>query len=122
MGNYAYHCTMYSSELIKGTLKVIILKLLADGNRMYGYELSQKVTELTAGKIELKEGALYPILHKLEADGLVTVVEESFGKRIRKYYSLTGSGKNETNERVEEILDFIKTIESIMKPRTVLGI
>ena len=113
---------MYSSELIKGTLKVIILKLLADGNRMYGYELSQKVTELTVGKIELKEGALYPILHKLEADGLVTVVEESFGKRIRKYYSLTGSGKNETNERVEEILDFIKTIESIMKPRTVLGI
>jgi len=60
---------MYSSELIKGTLKTIILKLLSEEKRMYGYEITQKVKELTGGKIQLTEGALYPTLHALEAQG-----------------------------------------------------
>ena len=64
-----YICTMYSSELIKGTLKTIILKLLSDSDKMYGYEITQKVKELTGGKIQLTEGALYPTLHAMEAQG-----------------------------------------------------
>jgi hypothetical protein len=64
---------MYSSELIKGTLKTIILKLLVENKRMYGYEITAKVKELTADKIQLTEGALYPTLHALEADGLLAI-------------------------------------------------
>ena len=86
---------IYSSELIKGTLKTIILKLLKDNKRMYGYEITQTVKELTAGKIQLTEGALYPSLHALEADGLLTTETEYIGKRVRKYYSLSQQGKIE---------------------------
>ena len=57
---------MYSSELIKGTLKTIILKLLKEQGKMYGYEITNKVKDLTQGKIQITEGALYPTLHALE--------------------------------------------------------
>ena len=113
-----YLCIMYSSELIKGTLKTIILKLLTERQEMYGYEISKVVEELTNGKIQITEGALYPILHKLEADGLVVTREVNIGKRVRKYYSVTPSGKNETTEKIHELLDFVRTIELLLKPST----
>ena len=61
-----YRNTMYSKELVKGTISVIILKLLKDNLRMYGYQITQKVVELSSSKIRFKEGSLYPALHKLK--------------------------------------------------------
>src|ERR1700754_1024927 len=98
---------IYSSELIKGTLKTIILKLLADNKKMYGYEITQKVKDLTDGRILITEGALYPTLHTLEADKLVTIETEYIGKRIRKYYSLSPAGKAHTREKVKELVSFM---------------
>ncbi len=110
---------LYSSELIKGTLKTIVLKLLA-GNRMYGYEITQRVKELTFDKIQITEGALYPTLHALEAEGLVTVESEYIGKRVRKYYSLSQEGKTRTVEKVNEFADFINTMKFLLDlPQTV---
>ncbi len=56
---------MNTTELLKGTLSTIILKMLADNGKMYGYEITQKVKELSDNKILVKEGSLYPALHKL---------------------------------------------------------
>ena len=56
-----YYCSMYSKELLKGTIDTIILNLLANNDKMYGYEISQRVKEQTDGKILLKDGSLYPI-------------------------------------------------------------
>jgi transcriptional regulator len=81
------------SELIKGTLSLLILSLL-ERRAMYGYELAATVKEETQGAFEWKAGSLYPSLHKLEEDGLVRA--EWQGKpegRQRKYYHLTESGK-----------------------------
>ena len=61
---------MHSPELLKGTLQTILLKVLKDHGKMYGYEITQRVKELSDGRILLTEGALYPSLHKLEAEGL----------------------------------------------------
>ena len=94
-----YICPMYSSELIKGTLKTIILNLLRDNGRMYGYEITQKVKELTDSKIQITEGALYPTLHSLEKNGELDTEKEFFGKRVRKYYSLTEQGKETANQK-----------------------
>lgn len=114
-----YTIMIYSSELIKGTLKTIVLKLLADNKKMYGYEITQKVKELTFDKIQITEGALYPTLHALEADGLVTTETEFIGKRVRKYYSLSPSGKNKTKEKVSELADFMDTMKFLLdiKPK-----
>lgn len=105
---------IYSSELLKGTLKTIVLKLLADNKKMYGYEITQRVKELTFDKIQITEGALYPTLHALEADGLVTTESEFIGKRVRKYYSLSPSGKTKTQEKVSELADFMNTMKFLL--------
>jgi DNA-binding PadR family transcriptional regulator len=109
---------IYSSELIKGTLKTIVLKLLADNKKMYGYEITQKVKELTGDKIQITEGALYPTLHALEADGLVSTESEFIGKRVRKYYKLSTSGKLKTNEKVSELVDFMNTMKFLLDIKT----
>ena len=107
---------MYSKELLKGTLTAIILKLLAEDERMYGYEISQRVKELTDGKIHLKDGSLYPALQKMTADGLLSFKEEYIGKRVRKYYYLTDKGQQEKIAYLEELKDFMKTMNKIVFP------
>ncbi len=109
---------IYSSELIKGTLKTIVLKLLEDNNRMYGYEITQRVKELTKDRIQITEGALYPTLHVLEQDGLVTTELEYNGKRARKYYSLSAEGKSMTKEKVNELADFMETMKFLLDIKT----
>ena len=97
---------MVSNDLLKGTLKTIVLSLLEEKGRMYGYEITQEVERLTKGKIQLTWGALYPTLHKLEADHLITAEEVSIGKRVRKYYTLTESGSNTAKQKVQEFVGF----------------
>ncbi len=112
---YIYH--MKSTELIKGTLGTIILKLLADNDKMYGYEIAQRVKEISNNKILIKEGSLYPALHKLLKDGLVEVETINIGKRLRKYYRLTPQGKVEKQAMFDELEDFLQTIQHIIFPQ-----
>lgn len=107
---------MVQNSLIKGTLNPIILKLLSEQGRMYGYEITQRVKELSEGKIELTFGALYPILHKLEQDGIVKTESEVINNRNRIYYSLTDSGKNTAKERIAELEEFINTLKVLLQP------
>ena len=67
----------------------------------------------------VKEGSLYPALHKLEADGLIISEEVFIGKRARKYYTLTKPGKNAAKEAVDELLDFLKTIHTLVTTQPV---
>lgn len=105
---------MYSSELIKGTLKTLVLNLLSKHDRMYGYEITQHVKEQTDDKIQLTEGALYPLLHRLEADGLLTTEKVSIGKRVRKYYKLTKSGEQTATALSDEFKQFTKTMNKLL--------
>lgn len=106
---------MHSPELLKGTLQTILLKVLKDHGKMYGYEITQRVKELSDGRILLTEGALYPTLHKLESEGLLKTETMMMGKRVRKYYSLTSEGKNLVKERVIEFLEFIRTMGNVLQ-------
>jgi len=112
-----YIYTMYSKELLKGTLSVIVLNILAENGRMYGYEIFQKVKELSDGKILLKDGSLYPALQKMKKEGLLICEEEYIGKRIRKYYRLTTKGKERKTEYFEELIDFMETINKVINPQ-----
>lgn len=82
---------------------------------MYGYEITQRVKELSDGRIALTEGALYPALHKLEAEGILKTEVVSIGKRVRKYYLLTSEGKAMAKDRVAEFLDFVSTMGSVLQ-------
>jgi DNA-binding PadR family transcriptional regulator len=105
---------MFSKELLKGVIETIILKLLSENEMMYGYEITQKVKEITRNKISISEGALYSTLHKLEALGWVNTNEIANGKRIRKYYFLTKSGTISAQNKIAEMGEFIETINNLM--------
>ena len=92
----------FSPDLIKGTVVPMILKLLSERS-MYGYEIIQVVNQRTDNAFQWKEGTLYPWLHRLEGDGLIS------GKwaagpsgRQRKYYRLTASGREMLEAKVAE--------------------
>lgn len=112
---------MNGSPLLKGTLQTIILKLLEDQNRMYGYEITQKVKEVTAGEIVLTQGALYPALHKLEADGLLETDTEIVDNRVRKYYKLTEEGEKDVVNKIKEAQEFIQQLQAILNLKLKLG-
>ncbi len=112
---------MNGSPLLKGTLQTIILKLLEDNNRMYGYEITQKVKEVTAGEVVLTQGALYPALHKLEADGLLETDTEIVDNRVRKYYKLTEEGEKDVVNKIKEAQEFINQLQSILNLKLKLG-
>ncbi len=107
---------MVSKELLKGSLKSIILKLLSDNGKMYGYELTQKMEELSEGKIKFTVGALYPILHKLENDGVVITESEIINNRVRIYYKLTQTGESTAQEKINELKEFIDTLGLLINP------
>ncbi|MEE1898727.1 PadR family transcriptional regulator [Flavobacterium rakeshii] len=110
---------MYSKELTKGTLQPIILKLLHDKGKMYGYEITQTVKDITRGKIDISEGALYPILHKLEAEGILETEKMYIGKRVRKYYQVTSTGIKAAQQVTDELNNFISTLSIIFKEKEV---
>ena len=103
-----------NTQLFKGSLTSIILKLLSEKDKMYGYEITKKVKELTNGSLSFTEGALYPSLHKLEAEGLLSVSVEHFENRQRKYYSLTKNGKKEMKIRISAFQDFLSQMQSVL--------
>ena len=65
-----YKTAMLTKDLVAASSKPLLLSILA-GGESYGYEIIQKVRELSGGHIEWSDGMLYPVLHRLERDGLI---------------------------------------------------
>jgi len=105
---------MLPTDLIKGSLKTIVLKLLKENGRMYGYEITRRVEEMTQGKIKLTYGALYPVLHKLESEGVLVTESENFNNRIRIYYLLTNEGHSVVADKIRELNEFIESLQKII--------
>ncbi|KPK94079.1 hypothetical protein AMJ80_05590 [bacterium SM23_31] len=81
------------SNLSKNCNEALILAILSE-EKKHGYQIALEVEERSGGMFKFNHGTLYPILHKLEKDGLVTGTwEEESIKRKRKYYSLSNKGK-----------------------------
>ncbi|MFB9051966.1 PadR family transcriptional regulator [Formosa undariae] len=110
---------MANSNLYKGSLSTVILKLLKETDRMYGYEITQKVKALTNGELSITEGALYPALHKLEAEGFLEVELVKVDNRFRKYYRLTESGSKETTLKLSELERYIQTMQQLVNPKLI---
>jgi len=105
-----------STDLLKGSLKTIILKILKEHGPMYGYQLTQVVEQQSQGKIVLTFGALYPVLHKLENEGVLDTARELINNRVRVYYALTPKGHSLVAEKIKELNDFIDSLQLIVKP------
>ncbi len=99
----------YERQMKKGVLDMIVLKLLASEAK-YGYQIIQEMKEKSGEIFLLKDGTLYPILYRLEDDGLVTGKwSEAEGRQVaRKYYKITAAG----SEALQEIEAVWKRISS----------
>jgi PadR family transcriptional regulator len=86
---------MVSKALIAASTKPMILSILA-GGESYGYQIIQSVKRVSGGTLAWSDGMLYPVLHRLEKDGLIRshwILSEK-GRR-RKYYRITDPGREE---------------------------
>ncbi len=82
-----------SEEIKRGTVELLILTILQDQN-MYGYQLSQELTNRNNGLYTLQESSMYPTLYRLVEKELISDRQEKVGKRrVRVYYHLEEAGK-----------------------------
>jgi len=103
------------SELIKGTLALVILSLLSREPK-YGYQIASTVARETDGDFDWKAGSLYPSLHKLEKTGLIRGEwhGEPEGRR-RKYYYLTEAGKKTLEEKTAAWNSITRAVNRILE-------
>ncbi|NLX07582.1 MAG: PadR family transcriptional regulator [Phycisphaerae bacterium] len=98
-----------------GTLETLILEVLSRGAN-YGYQIAQTIVAESGGYFDLKEGSLYPALHRLERQGLLTAFwEETREGRRRKFYRLTPAGQGELSERRREWSRFSAGVNGILR-------
>ena len=104
---------MATNKYIKGFLEDIVLHLIHEKGEMYGYEITKKVQEISNGTISVTEGALYPVLHKLENNGLLSSDFKKENGRMRKYYSLTQNGEKDSMASIRDVHDFLAGLNSV---------
>jgi PadR family transcriptional regulator PadR len=86
---------MSSNTLVAASTKPIILALLLSGET-YGYQILKRVRQLSGGKMKWSSAMLYPVLRRMEKEGLIqSEWRVSAEKRMRKYYMLTDRGRKE---------------------------
>ena len=105
-----------NKKFLNGTLNTIVLALLKDNGRMYGYEICQKTKEATDNQINITEGAIYPTLHRLEKDGLIFSTKEKVNGRVRKYYDINQSSISEVNSQINLLAQFASHLRTLLKP------
>lgn len=108
---------MDKEQIIKGSLSTIILQLIQNNGRMYGYEITKAVKEGSKGKTKLTEAALYPSLRKLVDAGLLETESEIVSGRERKYYRLTQEGHKASSDYLETIKESITALQNLLKYR-----
>lgn len=105
-------------ELKRGTLEMILLKLLSE-RQMYGYELVSTLEERARGALPIKEGTLYPVLYRLENSGFIEARWETLERGVpRKYYRLTSAGKGELERLIAEWREFAATVNQLLNSRS----
>jgi DNA-binding PadR family transcriptional regulator len=103
-----------NKELLKGSTVILILTLL-ERRAMYGYEMIKEIENKSEGIFTFKEGTLYPILHSLEAEGMVECYwTETDGGRKRKYYKITKLGREHMKEKQDEWKIFRSAVDKVI--------
>lgn len=101
------------SQFMGSAVEMLILEIAARGPT-YGYEVAQTVAERSEGYFDLKEGSLYPALHRLERQKLLRAFWREADGRRRKYYELTKAGQAELAERKRSWQSFAAGVNGVL--------
>lgn len=103
------------SELLQGTLDLLILKTLLAGP-LHGYGIAQRILVTSREVLDVQQGSLYPALHRLERKGLVTAKwKESDNGRMAKFYSLTVPGRKQLEGELEQWARYARAINWVLE-------
>jgi PadR family transcriptional regulator PadR len=98
---------------MRGAGPLAVLKLL-ERRAMYGYELAEALDRESEGVLAMGHSTLYPLLYKLESDGLIELQRRSeSGGRTRKYYAVTESGRRVLRERQDEWSGLVEAMQKL---------
>jgi len=114
--NYKDYVVNFESEIVRGISKLIILSFIEEmGEKgIYGYKLARKIKKNTNSMLIIEEGTLYPILRRLNKDGLLKIEKKEYAGRLRNYYVITKNGKNIYNHLMGFFIKLIESISSVM--------
>jgi transcriptional regulator len=101
------------SKLITGAVDMLILEVTSH-EPTYGYAITQEVLSRSAGRFELKEGSLYPALHRLERQKLIKATWSEVEGRKRKYYQITAAGAKILAAKRKEWQEFSQGINGVL--------
>lgn len=102
------------SQLLAGTLEMLVLQVVAP-EPTYGYRITQQVLDRSQGYFALKEGSLYPALHRMEREELLeSYWVEAGPKRRRKYYRATAKGVALLEQKQAEWRRFSGAVNSVL--------
>ena len=102
-----------SKNQVSGNTAMLILKLISEKD-MYGYEMIETLRSRSENVFELKAGSLYPLLHTLEANELVTAYEDDASGKTRKYYHITREGRRILKEKKEEWNTYAAAVTNVL--------
>lgn len=101
------------SRLLWGAVDMLILEIASAGST-YGYEIARSVLERSQGYFDLTEGSLYPALHRLERQKLLSSYWQEAEGRQRKYYKLTTAGRKALEEKRQAWEAFTAGVRGVM--------
>jgi len=105
----------FERELMRGSLDLMVLSVLADGAN-YGYLIQKRVREAGGDLVKLQAGTLYPLLHRLEADGAIKSRWDHSSGRKRKWYELTPAGRRRIRDQAVQWDRYAACIRQLLTP------
>ncbi|MFX1503701.1 MAG: PadR family transcriptional regulator [Promethearchaeota archaeon] len=113
---YKDYVINFESEIVRGISKLIILSFIDDMGEegIYGYKLARMIKKNTNNMLIIEEGTLYPILRRLNKDGLLKIEKKEYAGRLRNYYIISETGKKVYNHLIGFFIKLIKSISPIM--------
>jgi DNA-binding PadR family transcriptional regulator len=105
----------FQRDLLRGSLDLMVLSVLGDQPK-YGYLIQKDIRDASGGRVEMKAGTLYPLLHRLELEKLIrSRWDESTGRK-RKWYLLTAAGQRRLGQHAADWRSYAGCITRLLEP------
>lgn len=105
----------FQRDLLRGSLDLMVLSVLGEEPK-YGYLIQKQIRDASGGRVEMKAGTLYPLLHRLEAEKLIRSKWDDSTGRKRKWYLLTAAGQRRLSQHAADWHSYAGCVTRLLEP------